>query len=92
MSFSAAERKQAPALESTTILDTRTRFEIQDIGSQYDIELEKLKLELAREKDSLDRENQLLSDLGIVHQGLLKREAKLLQEKDKDPTSALAIR
>lgn len=74
------------------MIDTRTRFEIHDIASQYESELERLKVELANEKDSLEREKQLLSDLGIVRHGLSKRKTQLQQKRDKDPTSATEIR
>lgn len=90
--YHAAEKSQAPPLDSATVLDVRTRAELHDLTQQYASALEMLKAELASERDALARETQLQSDLDIVTVGLTKRMAKLRAKKELDMTSDAAIR
>ncbi|SYW81499.1 uncharacterized protein UHO2_00023 [Ustilago hordei] len=81
------ENQHAPPLDSSAVLDIRTRAELHDLNLQYASALEKLKVELASERDALLRETQLQSDLEIVQTGLEKRLAQLQRKKGQDLTS-----
>ena len=87
-----AENKQAPALESATVLDVRTRSELQDLNTQYSAAIDKLRSELGAEREALAREKQLHSDLDVVQVGLNKRLAQLQRKRTQDLTSESAIR
>ncbi|KAJ1043655.1 hypothetical protein NDA10_006082 [Ustilago hordei] len=86
------ENQHAPPLDSSAVLDIRTRAELHDLNLQYASALEKLKVELASERDALLRETQLQSDLEIVQTGLEKRLAQLQRKKGQDLTSESAVR
>ncbi|SOV09207.1 uncharacterized protein UDID_08302 [Ustilago sp. UG-2017a] len=86
------ENQHAPPLDSSAVLDIRTRAELHDLNLQYASALEKLKAELASERDALLRETQLQSDLEIVQTGLKKRLAQLQRKKRQDLTSESAVR
>lgn len=86
------EKRRAPPLESSAVLDVRTRAELYDVNLQYASALETLKAELASERDALLREKQLQSDLEIVTTGLTKRLAQLQRKRRQDLTSESAIR
>ncbi|CDU22922.1 uncharacterized protein SPSC_01552 [Sporisorium scitamineum] len=86
------EKRRIPPLESSTVLDVRTRAELYDVNLQYTSALEMLKSELASERDALLRETQLQSDLEVVTTGLTKRLAQLQRKRRQDLTSESAIR
>lgn len=86
------ENQHAPPLDSSAVLDIRTRAELHDLNLQYASALEMLKSELASERDALLRETQLRSDLEIVQTGLQKRLAQLQRKKRQDLASESAIR
>ncbi|KAJ1034878.1 hypothetical protein NDA18_000486 [Ustilago nuda] len=86
------ENQHAPPLDSSAVLDIRTRAELHDLNLQYASALEKLKMELASERDALLRETQLQSDLEIVQTGLEKRLAQLQRKKGQNLTSESAVR
>ena len=86
------ENQHLPPLDSSAVLDIRTRGDLHDLNLQYASALEFLKSELASEKDALARETQLHGDLSIVQVGLEKRLTQLQRKKAQDLTSESAIR
>ncbi|SJX65891.1 uncharacterized protein SRS1_16443 [Sporisorium reilianum f. sp. reilianum] len=86
------EKRRMPPLESSAVLNVRTRAELYDVNVQYGAALEMIKAELASERDALLRETQLQSDLEIVTTGLEKRLAQLQRKRRLDLTSESAIR
>lgn len=86
------EKQHAPPLEASAVLDIRTRAELHDLNSQYASALEMLKFDLTSERDALQRENQLHSDLDIIKAGLTKRYSQLQRKRRQDLTSESAIR
>ena len=92
MSCRCTEKKHAPPLDSSTVLDIRTRAELHDLNLQYSSTLDYLKTELSSERDALLRETQLRSDLEVVASGLLKRLEQLQRKKRQGLTSDSAIR
>ncbi|GAK64239.1 uncharacterized protein PAN0_004c2449 [Moesziomyces antarcticus] len=86
------ENKQAPALESATVLDVRTRSELHDLNTQYASALDMLKAELGAEREALAREKQLRADLDVVQVGLTRRLAQLQRKRTQDLTSESALR
>ncbi len=86
------EKQHAPPLESSAVLDIRTRAELHDLTVQYASALEMLISELSSEREALLREAQLHSDLEVVKSGLEKRLAQLQSKRQQDLTSQSALR
>ncbi|EST05686.1 hypothetical protein PSEUBRA_004693 [Kalmanozyma brasiliensis GHG001] len=86
------DKKRIPPLDSSAVLDIRTRAELHDLNAQYASALEMLRSDLSSERDALARETQLQSDLAVVWTGLSKRLAQLQAKRRQDLTSESAIR
>ncbi|GAC99124.1 protein-nucleus import-related protein [Pseudozyma hubeiensis SY62] len=86
------EKRHLPELDSSAVLDIRTRAELHDLNLQYSSALSSLRSDLASERDALSRETQLHSDLDIVSAGLSKRLAQLQRKRRQDLTSESSIR
>lgn len=86
------DKKRVPPLDSSAVLDIRTRAELYDLNQQYRSALEMLRSDLSSERDALSRETQLQSDLDVVSVGLGKRLAQLQKKRRQDLTSESAIR